>query len=132
MHRQQLFSLPQPFSSQNGEALAEEDVADAPVLAIKGARKGDRFVLAVVDPDAPDPVRARLGKRWWAALAGRPRPMLAPAVQLLRTRCEPTLHTAQPRMQLSYPAALMRCMPLPLPGRQSPSSAPGCTASGIT
>lgn len=82
---------------QNGELLTLDDVADAPTLAIKGARTGDRFVLAVVDPDAPDPVRARLeyglcGQRLQVA----PGHTLAPAFQLL-CRC-----AARPSTLLSH------------------------------
>lgn len=73
MQREQLFSLLQ-LSPQNGALLAEDDVAEAPVLAIKGARKGSRFVLAVVDPDAPDPVRLAWGCGWVASACWSPRP----------------------------------------------------------
>lgn len=56
-----------PFS--NGQLLTETQVADAPTLAIKGAKFLERFVLFVVDPDAPDPAdpvdRSFLHGLWW-------------------------------------------------------------------
>lgn len=50
---------PTHLPTQNGQLLTETQVADAPTLAIKGAKFLERFVLFVVDPDAPDPVRHR-------------------------------------------------------------------------
>ncbi len=48
-------SMPSP-APQNGQLLPLADVANPPTLAITGARPWDKFVLFVVDPDAPEPV----------------------------------------------------------------------------
>ncbi|KAI7844898.1 hypothetical protein COHA_001547 [Chlorella ohadii] len=42
----------------NGQLLPLADVANPPTLAITGARPWDKFVLFVVDPDAPEPIPA--------------------------------------------------------------------------